>query len=166
MITYAIATSGPGRTRGGVGPVDDDRPVRRQHDVAGMQIQVHDHPGGPERLRQALRHGRAANVYALDDDRVLRRYRTPYSCAAEADLMRYLRRVGYPVPAVLAVDGGDLVMERLHGRDMLADLASRPWRIAAHARVPAALHDQLHQMPPVTWMRRFAFRSWRPIIKT
>ena len=52
--------------------------------------------------------GRAADVYALDADRVLRRYRTPYWCAAEADLLRYLRRVGYPVPAVLAVDGGDL----------------------------------------------------------
>ena len=90
--------------------------------------------------------GRAADVYALDADRVLRRYRTPYSCAAEADVMRYLRRAGYPVPAVLAVDGGDLVMERLYGRDMLADLASRPWRIARHARVLAALHDQLHQI--------------------
>ncbi len=30
---------------------------------------------------------------------------------------------------------GDLVMERLHGRDMLADLARRPWRTARHARV-------------------------------
>ena len=90
--------------------------------------------------------GRAADVYALDADRVLRRYRTPHSGAAEADLMRYLGRVGYPVPAVLAVDGGDLVMERLHGRDMLADLASRPWRTASHARVLAALHDQLHQI--------------------
>ena len=90
--------------------------------------------------------GRAADVYALDADRVLRRYRTPHSCAAEADVMKYLRRAGYPVPAVLAVDGRDLVMERLYGRDMLADLASRPWRIVRHARVLAALHDQLHQI--------------------
>jgi len=90
--------------------------------------------------------GRAADVYALDADRVLRRYRTPYSCAAEADLMKYLRRVGYPVPAVLAVDGGDLVMERLAGPDMLADLAARPWRVTRHARTLAALHDQLHQI--------------------
>jgi hypothetical protein len=37
-------------------------------------------------------------------------------------------------------------MERLHGRDMLGDLASRPWRTASHARVLAALHDQLHQI--------------------
>ena len=98
--------------------------------------------------------GRAADVYALDADRVLRRYRTPYSCAAEADLMRYLRRVGYPVPAVLAVDGGDLIMERLHGRDMLADLTSRPWRTARHGRVLAALHDQLHQIAAPEGLRR------------
>ena len=98
--------------------------------------------------------GRAADVYALDADRVLRRYRTPYSCAAEADLMRYLRRVGYPVPAVLAVDGGDLIMERLHGRDMLADLTSRPWRTARHGRLLAALHDQLHQIAAPEGLRR------------
>ena len=78
--------------------------------------------------------GRAADVYALDAERVLRRYRTPHSCAAEAALMRYLRAAGYPVPEVLGADGPDLVMERLHGREMLADMAARPWRAARHAR--------------------------------
>ena len=111
--------------------------------VPGYAPNVTDAVGKPGVL---IGQGRAADVYALDADRVLRRYRTPHSCADEADLMRYLRRVGYPVPAVLAVDGGDLVMERMHGRDMLADLASRPWRTALYARVLAALHDQLHQL--------------------
>jgi len=94
--------------------------------------------------------GRAADVYALDDRRVLRRYRTAYSGAAEADLMRYLRQAGFPVPEVFDVDGADLVMERLDGRDMLTDLASRPWRVTRHARVLAGLHDRLHQIaaPP------------------
>jgi len=90
--------------------------------------------------------GRAADVYALGDGKVLRRYKTAHSCAAEADLMRYLREAGYPVPEVFAVDGPDLVMQRLHGRDMLADLASRPWRAGPHARTLARLHDQLHQI--------------------
>lgn len=66
----------------------------------------------------------------------------------------YLRRVGYPVPAILAVDGGDLIMERLHGRDMLADLTSRPWRTARHGRALAALHDQLHQIAAPEGLRR------------
>ena len=48
----------------------------------------------PEPVGVLIGRGRAADVYALDADRVLRRYRTPYSCAAKADLMRYLRRVG------------------------------------------------------------------------
>ena len=90
--------------------------------------------------------GRAADVYALGNGKVLRRYKTAHSCAAEADLMRYLRKAGYPVPEVFAVDGPDLVMQRLDGRDMLADLASRPWRVARHARMLARLHDQLHKI--------------------
>ena len=98
--------------------------------------------------------GRAADVYALDARRVLRRYRTSYSCVAEADLMRYLRQAGYPVPEVLAADGTDLVMERLAGRDMLADLISRPWLVARHARVLARLHDQLHQIAAPAGLRR------------
>lgn len=98
--------------------------------------------------------GRAADVYALDARRVLRRYRTPYSCAAEADLMRYLRQAGYPVPEVLAADGGDLVMERLDGPTMLADLVSRPWRVARYGRLLARLHDQLHQIPAPAQLRR------------
>ena len=60
--------------------------------------------------------------------------------------MRYLRQAGFPVPEVLDADGGDLVMERLDGRDMLTDLASRPWRVARHARMLADLHDRLHQI--------------------
>jgi len=99
--------------------------------------------------------GRAADVYALGDGKVLRRYRFAYSCTAEAGLMRYLREAGYPVPEVFAADGPDLVMQRLHGRDMLADLASRPWRVARHARTLARLHDQLHQIAAPAGLRPF-----------
>jgi aminoglycoside phosphotransferase (APT) family kinase protein len=91
--------------------------------------------------------GRAADVYAIGAGQVLRRYRTAHSCAAEAALMTYLREAGYPVPEVYDVAGPDLVMQRLDGPDMLADLASRPWRIARHARTLAGLHDRLHQIP-------------------
>jgi aminoglycoside phosphotransferase (APT) family kinase protein len=98
--------------------------------------------------------GRAADVYALDAGRVLRRYRTGYSCAAEADLMRYLRRAGYPVPEVFAAEGPDLVMERLDGHDMLAGLERRPWRAARYGRTLARLHDQLHQIPAPPGLRQ------------
>jgi aminoglycoside phosphotransferase (APT) family kinase protein len=98
--------------------------------------------------------GRAADVYALDAGRVLRRYRIPYPCTAEADLMRYLRQSGYPVPEVFDVDGPDLVMERLDGPAMLDDLARRPWRVARHARVLADLHDRLHQIAAPAGLRQ------------
>jgi aminoglycoside phosphotransferase (APT) family kinase protein len=90
--------------------------------------------------------GRAADIYALDAGRVLRRYRTAHRCEAEAGLMRYLRQAGYPVPEVFDADGQDLVMERLAGPTMLDDLARRPWRAARHARLLADLHDRLHQV--------------------
>jgi RIO-like serine/threonine protein kinase len=60
--------------------------------------------------------------------------------------MRYLRQAGYPVPEVFDADGPDLVMARLEGPDMLADLAARPWRMARYAQVLAGRHDRLHQL--------------------
>jgi Ser/Thr protein kinase RdoA (MazF antagonist) len=94
--------------------------------------------------------GRAADVYAIGSGRVLRRYRTPFDVRAEADMMRHLGQAGYPVPAVYDADARDLVMERLDGRDMLADLARRPWLARRHARTLADLHYRLHRItaPP------------------
>lgn len=90
--------------------------------------------------------GRSADVYALGQGRVLRRYRVPIDVAAEARLMRYLFASGYPVPEVYDADGQDMVMERLDGPDMLADLGRRPWLIPRHARTLADLHDRLHHI--------------------
>ncbi len=94
--------------------------------------------------------GRAADVYALDGQRVLRRYRTGDSAEREAGMMAYLAEAGFPVPRVYHVSGPDLVMERLAGRDMLADLSARPWLVRQHARTLAGLHDRLHAIaaPP------------------
>jgi aminoglycoside phosphotransferase (APT) family kinase protein len=90
--------------------------------------------------------GRSADVYALGPGRVLRRFRTPYNAQAEADIMIHLAKAGFPVPAVHDADGPDLVMERLDGRDMLADLSSRPWLARRHGRTLAMLHNRLHQV--------------------
>ncbi len=97
--------------------------------------------------------GRAANVYALDAGRVLRRYRTAHRSEAEGGLMRYLRQAGYPVPEVFGADGPDLIMERLAGPTMLDDLARRPWRAARHARLLADLHDRLHLLTAPAGLR-------------
>jgi aminoglycoside phosphotransferase (APT) family kinase protein len=94
--------------------------------------------------------GRAADVYGLDEQRVLRRYRDGQDSEREAGMMEYLAESGFPVPRIYDVSGPDLVMERLHGRDMLADLSSRPWLAGRHARTLAGLHDRLHAIaaPP------------------
>jgi aminoglycoside phosphotransferase (APT) family kinase protein len=94
--------------------------------------------------------GRSADVFAVGPGKVLRRFRTDYNMQAEADIMIYLAAAGFPVPAVYDVSGRDLVMERLDGRDMLADLGSRPWRARQHGHMLADLHTRLHQIdaPP------------------
>jgi aminoglycoside phosphotransferase (APT) family kinase protein len=91
--------------------------------------------------------GRSADVYAIGTDRVLRRYRRQFDVQAEAAMMRYLDEAGFPVPKVYDADGSDLVMERLDGRDMLTDLARRPWLARRHARLLAEMHNRLHQVP-------------------
>jgi tRNA A-37 threonylcarbamoyl transferase component Bud32 len=98
--------------------------------------------------------GRAADVFEIDDRRVLRRYRTGFDAEPEASLMQYLRAAGFPVPQVFDAAGADLVLERLSGRDMLADLAKRPWRAAGHARTLAGLHDRLHEIDAPLGLQR------------
>jgi aminoglycoside phosphotransferase (APT) family kinase protein len=109
-----------------------------------------DVPVGPK-----LASGRDADVYDLGDGRVLRRYRLTSKMAdgssktseLEAEIMRFVRRQGYPVPAVHAVSGPDLVMDRVDGPTMLRDLGQRPWMLWRHARTLAALHRRLHAIP-------------------
>jgi aminoglycoside phosphotransferase (APT) family kinase protein len=91
--------------------------------------------------------GRAADVYEIDDDWVLRRYRKGERAEREAEIMAYLRAHGYPVPAVRDAEGPDLVMERVHGPTMLRDLGKRPWQLHEHARTLIDLHRRLHAIP-------------------
>ena len=59
--------------------------------------------------------GRDADVYSVDDQWVLRRYRNGHQVRDEAEYMRWVAKYGYPVPAVRQVDGPDMVIERLTG---------------------------------------------------
>lgn len=100
--------------------------------------------------------GRSADVYAIGTDRVLRRFRRQYDMRGEAEIMVHLASAGFPVPAVYDVSGPDLVMERLDGRDMLADLARRPWRAARYGRLLADLHNRLHAIKAPAGTRQLA----------
>lgn len=98
--------------------------------------------------------GRDADVYALDDRRVLRRYRRGEPTETEARLMNHLVDLGYPVPAVHDVDGTDMVLERLHGPTMTAAASRAPHRVTAYARTLADLHNRLHAVPAPSWLAR------------
>jgi len=74
--------------------------------------------------------------------------------AVEAQTMDYLRAHGYPIPTVAEVssDGTELVMERINGRSMLADLSRRPWTLYKHGKILADLHRRLHEIPAPPWL--------------
>jgi len=91
--------------------------------------------------------GRDADVYALDDQWVLRRYRTGHPVRDEADFMRHVAKFGYPVPAVREIDGADMVIQRLTG-PTLADAAVAGELDAVQlGEVHADLHRRLHAIP-------------------
>jgi tRNA A-37 threonylcarbamoyl transferase component Bud32 len=103
-----------------------------------------------------LASGRSADVYLVGTDRVVRRYREPYAAdfdaQREAELMRYVRERGVPVPEVYDADRTDIVMQRLVGHSMLAAMARRPWTLDAQARVLAGLHHQVHAIAGPSWL--------------
>jgi aminoglycoside phosphotransferase (APT) family kinase protein len=96
-------------------------------------------------------------VFAYGDRHVLRRYRSDHDTAHEAAVMAHVRHHGFPAPDVVEASGRDLVMERLEGDTMLADLARRPWHLRSHASTLAGLLKLLHARPvPPGLTRRHA----------
>lgn len=61
--------------------------------------------------------------------------------------MRALRSHGFPVPAVYAVDGRDMTMDRVDGVDLLTRLSKRPWQARAVGSMLADLHRRLAVIP-------------------
>ncbi|MFB9185145.1 phosphotransferase [Dactylosporangium sucinum] len=93
-----------------------------------------------------LASGRDADVYALDERRVLRRYRKGGDVTAEATVMRYVADHGFPVPRIYEASGADLVLERLDGPTMLGALADGTMHLRDGGVVLADLLDRLHRI--------------------
>ncbi|MFE7516213.1 phosphotransferase [Streptomyces sp. NPDC057540] len=91
--------------------------------------------------------GRTADVHALDERRVLRRYRDGGDATREAAVMTRLADRGYPVPAVLHAEGPDLVMERLTGPSLLEALLAGAYEPEPAGELIADLLDRLHTLP-------------------
>jgi aminoglycoside phosphotransferase (APT) family kinase protein len=91
--------------------------------------------------------GRDADVYAIDGDRVLRRYRAGGDVAQEAAVMTYLAGHGFPVPTVFHAAGTDMVMRRVSGPSMLTALRDNGIDASSAAVTLAGLHRRLHRIP-------------------
>ncbi|MEU4482836.1 phosphotransferase [Micromonospora sp. NPDC023966] len=104
-----------------------------------------------------LASGRTADVYALDGDRVLRRYRAGGDVRGEAEVMRHLHTAGYPVPRVHHADGRDLVLDRVPGPTLVDAFVAGQIGLRAAARLLADLHARLHALP--------ALRSTDPALR-
>ncbi|MEE6257630.1 phosphotransferase [Plantactinospora sonchi] len=92
--------------------------------------------------------GREADVFALDDGRVLRRYRHGGDVTREASIMRYVGECGLPVPRVDRAEGAELVMERIEGPTMLGAFLAGQLDVPAGAAILADLHGRLRGLPP------------------
>jgi aminoglycoside phosphotransferase (APT) family kinase protein len=101
--------------------------------------------------------GRAADVFALGDGRVLRRYRNGGDVAVETQVMMHAATQGFPVPIIYDAHGTDLVMERLEGPTMLSAISTGEIGIEEAAVVLADLHRRLHELP-APWNRDPAVR--------
>jgi aminoglycoside phosphotransferase (APT) family kinase protein len=101
-----------------------------------------------------LASGRDGDIFEFAPGLVLRRTRSGRSIAHEARTMRYAAEQGYPVPRIEEVraDGTEIVMERIDGPIMADAMVRPPWKLGAHVRALADLHDQLHEIPGPDWL--------------
>lgn len=100
--------------------------------------------------RTPLASGRDADVFAVDEHTVLRRYRDGGDVTAEAAVMAYVAAAGFPVPAVYDAHGPDLVLQRVDGVTMLQAFVAGGLGIEQAGGLLADLHHRLHRIPART----------------
>lgn len=91
--------------------------------------------------------GRDADIYSIDDEWVLRRYRDGHPVRDEADFMRHVAQYGYPVPAVRGVEGADMVIQRLNGPTLGDAAIAGDLNGTELGEIHADLHRRLHAIP-------------------
>lgn len=95
--------------------------------------------------------GRVADVYAWGKDQAVKLFRNGATLAQveqEAAIGRAIAQAGLPVPATGRVSKMDghygIIFERVKGPSMLAEMSTKPWKLAHYARVLAELHVAMH----------------------
>jgi aminoglycoside phosphotransferase len=114
---------------------------------------------------ELIARGRGADVFVVDEVRVLRRCRDPRTrCEAEAATMEWVRSQGYPAPRVHSVDGPDMVLDRVQGPTMVESLLAGTTTIDAAGRILAELLRQLHALTPIFAERCLPDLGVRPAV--
>jgi aminoglycoside phosphotransferase (APT) family kinase protein len=102
-----------------------------------------------------LARGRDAEILDLGDGRVLRRAMDGRSLAPEAAVMAHAYAAGVPVPAIHDVtDDGAIVMDRVDGQTLLAELLVRPDGVDDAMRTLVELHRTVHAVTAPADLRR------------
>jgi aminoglycoside phosphotransferase (APT) family kinase protein len=91
--------------------------------------------------------GRDADVYHVDDQWVLRRYRDGHPVRDEADFMRHDAKYGYPVPAVREIEGADMIVQRLDGLTLGDAAIAGDLSATEIGTIHADLHRRLQAIP-------------------
>jgi tRNA A-37 threonylcarbamoyl transferase component Bud32 len=99
---------------------------------------------------ELLARGRSADVYALDDSWVLRRFFVDIETSVEAAVMAYVREHGVPVPLLRSVNRTDMVLERIHGPTMGEAMLAGRLALDEAAHQLADRHKRLHAVPSRT----------------
>jgi Ser/Thr protein kinase RdoA (MazF antagonist) len=103
-------------------------------------------------LDQLIARGRTANVYAWDDDHIIKVFHEWFErkdIEYEMRISRVVHASGVKSPAVGAlvqVDGKNgLIYQRVAGESMLNLLIRKPWLLWQYARLFAQLHAEMHK---------------------
>ena len=106
----------------------------------------------PLLLGPRIAEGRTAEIFRLEDGRVLKLFRPGWGegdARYEAGKAEAVHSAGLPVPAVYGVTQADgrfgIVYEEIIGQPLMESLQRRPWAVRETARLLADLHLQLHK---------------------
>ena len=109
---------------------------------------------------ELLASGRDADVYVLDEDRVLRRCKRPDAqCEYEAEMQAWVQRQGFAAPEVFEASGTDMVLERISGPTLVDAMLAGDVSYDDAATMLASLHAGLDevQAPP-------GAKVWPPVL--
>ncbi len=100
--------------------------------------------------------GRTAEIYAWDEQHILKLYRDwcpPDWVEYEARIARLVHEAGIPSPApseIVELDGRrGLIYQRMEGISMVQALKARPWMVLKHAHSLAELQFKIHEKSTV-----------------